>query len=132
MFLNILDKNERKNFLELATIAIKTDGDMNASESAVFETYRMEMGIQEYILQNKDYDQLLTSFNVSSKKVKRAIMIELAGVLDADEEVNEIEQEWIKKIGADLGFSETEIRKMVRWAEDFNDLLKEGYLYINR
>jgi len=132
MFLNILDKNERKNFLELATIAIKTDGDMNASESAVFETYRMEMGIQEYILQNKDYDQLLTSFNVSSKKVKRAIMIELAGVLDADEEVNEIEQKWIKKIGADLGFSETEIRKMVRWAEDFNDLLKEGYIYINR
>ena len=132
MFLNILDKNERKNFLELATIAIKTDGDMNASESAVFETYRMEMGIQEYILQDKNYDQLLTSFNVSSKKVKRAIMIELAGVLDADEEVNEIEQKWIKKIGADLGFSETEIRKMVRWAEDFNDLLKEGYLYINR
>ena len=131
MFLNILDKNERKNFLELATIAIKTDGDMNASESAVFETYRMEMGIQEYILQNKAYDQLLTSFNVSSKKVKRAIMIELAGVLDADEDVNEIEQEWIKKIGADLGFSEAEIRKMLRWAEDFNDLLKEGYLYIN-
>ena len=132
MFLNILDKNERKNFLELATIAIKTDGAMNTCESAVFETYRMEMGIQEYILQDKNYDQLLTSFNVSSKKVKRAIMIELAGVLDADEEVNEIEQKWIKKIGADLGFSETEIRKMVRWAEDFNDLLKEGYLYINR
>ena len=116
----------------MATIAIKTDGAMNASESAVFETYRMEMGIQEYPLQNKDYEQLITSFNVSSKKVKRAIMIELAGVLDADEDVNEIEQQWINKIGADLGFSEAEIRKMFRWAEDFNDLLKEGYLYINR
>lgn len=131
MFLNILGKNEKNNFLELAIIAIQADGVINSSESAILETYRMEMGIHEYKIENKDYDQLVTSFQVSSKKVKKAIMIELAGVMCGDDDFNETERNWIEKLGINLGFRDTETRKMIRWAEDFNDLLKEGYLYIN-
>lgn len=131
MFLNMLNIREGQNFLELASIAMNVNGIVNESESAVFETYRMETGLREYKVVGKDYKQLVTAFQASTKKTKKVIIIELAGVLDADEKVDESERSWIEKLGNDLGFRDIEIRKMIRWVEDFNDLLQEGYAYIN-
>ncbi len=37
------------------------------------------------------------------------------------------EENWIMKIGQEWGFRASEIRRMVRWTQDFNDLLAEGY-----
>ena len=132
MFLNLLNEKEQKNFLELASIAMKVNGTVKASEEAVFNTYKMEMGIDGYVVQNKELKELVTAFQASNKKVKRAIIIELAGVLDADEEIDSNEESWIMKLGNDWGFRDSEIRKMVRWTQDFNDLLAEGYEYINK
>ena len=67
------------------------------------------------------------AFNASTKKARRAVMIELAGVLDVDEVIDPSEEKWIVDIGKKLGFRDTEIRRMVRWTQDFNDLLTEGY-----
>ena len=132
MFLNLLNEKEGKNFLELATIAMKVDSAINKSEEAVFNTYRMELSLQDYKVENKELKDIVTTFQASTKKVKRAIIIELAGVLDADEEINTNEESWVLKLGTDWGFREAEIRKMVRWTQDFNDLLAEGYEYINK
>jgi hypothetical protein len=131
MFLNMLNEKESKNFLELAHEAMKVNG-ITQSEEAVFNTYRMETGLSDYMLQDKKLQDLITAFQASTKKVKRAVIIELAGALDADEEIDDNEQSWILKLGSDWGFRDTEIRKMVRWAQDFNDLLAEGYEYINK
>lgn len=132
MFLNLLNEKEGKNFLELANIAMLVNGVVDKSEQAVFNTYRMELGLPDYSIQNKELKEIVTAFQASTKKVKKAIIIELAGVLDADEEIDAIEETWIKKLGADWGFRDSEINKMVRWTQDFNDLLGEAYDYINK
>lgn len=132
MFLNMLNEREGKNFLELADIAMKVNGTIKESEQEVFNTYRMELGLQDYALQNKTLEELVTAFQASRKAAKRAIIIELAGVLDADEEIDVNEETWIKKLGEDWGFRESEMKKMIRWTQDFNDLLLEGLEYINR
>lgn len=130
MFLNLLNEKESKNFLELASIAMKVDGVVDESEKQVMQVYRNEMNMHDYVIQNKDVKELITAFQASTKKVKKAVIIELAGVLDADEKIDETEENWILKLGSDWGFRDTEIRKMVRWTQDFNDLLAEGYEYI--
>lgn len=132
MFLNLLNEKEGKNFLELATIAMKVSGVIKESEQAVFDTYRMELRQPDYIVTNKELKDIVTAFQASTKRVKRAIIIELAGVLDADEEIDASEESWILKLGVDWGFRDAEIRKMIRWTQDFNDLLAEGYEYINK
>ena len=132
MFLNLLNEKEGKNFLELATFAMKVDSAINKSEEAVFNTYRMELSLPDYRVESKELKDIVTAFQASTKRVKRAIIIELAGVLDADEEINSNEESWVLKLGTDWGFREAEIRKMVRWTQDFNDLLAEGYEYINK
>ena len=132
MFLNMLNEREGKNFLELATIAMSVNGVIKESEKAVFNTYRMELHLPNYTITNKELKELVTAFQASTKRVRRAVIIELAGVLDADEVIDENEESWIYKLGADWGFRDSEIKKMVRWTQDFNDLLAEGYEYINK
>ena len=68
----------------------------------------------------------------TEKAVLQAFKLELAGVLDADEGIDDIEDSWIRKLGEDFGFRDSEIKKMVRWTQDFNDLLDEAYEYINK
>lgn len=132
MFLNLLNEQEGKNFLELATIAMKVNGTIKESEQSVFNIYRQELFLPNYEIKGKEYNELVNEFKASTKKVRRAILIELAGVLDADEEIDTNEENWILKLGADWDFRDSELRKMIRWTQDFNDLLAEGYSYINK
>lgn len=132
MFLNMLKEKEGQNFLELAHIAMKVNGTIKESEQAVFNTYRLELGLQDYELKKKEQKDIIMAFQASTKKVKRAIIIEIAGVLDADEEIDTNEETWINQVGMEWGFRDSEMKKMLRWTQDFNDLLLEGYEYINK
>lgn len=132
MFLGLLNEKEGKNFLELATIAMNVDGEVEEQERSVFSTYRFEVGLNDYQIQNKEYTDIVTELKASRKKVLRAIIIELAGMMDADDEIEKVEESWLLKLGADLDFRDSEMKKMIRWTQDFNDLLAEGYMYINK
>lgn len=133
MFLGMLNEREEKNFLELANIAIMANGDeAKETEKAVLQAFKLELEMQDYVIKNKKQEELVTAFQASTKKIKKAVIIELAGVLDADEGIDDIEDSWIRKLGEDFGFRDSEIKKMVRWTQDFNDLLDEAYEYINK
>ena len=132
MFLSILNENEGKNFLELAHLAMLSDGMIHEKEAAIYKNYQLELELQDYQLKHKEYKQLVTEFQASTKRAKRVVIIELAGVLDSDDPINHHEQQWIFQLGRDWEFRDTEITKMVRWTEDFNDLLEEAYEYINK
>ena len=49
-----------------------------------------------------------------------------------DEEIDYNEQSWIMKLATDWGFRDSEAKKMIRWTQDFNDLLAEAIEYINK
>jgi len=127
MFLSLLNEKEQKNFLELAVIAMNVDGKTDEKEQHVIEVYRRETNLNGYEIKNKSEKELISLFQASTKKVRRAVIIELAGVLDADEVIEGSEESWILKLGLDLGFRAVEVRRMIRWTQDFNDLLNEGY-----
>lgn len=132
MFLNLLNEREGKDFLELALIAMKIDGKTEESEENIFTSFKNEMGLFDYQATNKEYDDIVNAFKESTKQVRKAVIIEITGILDADGIIQASESSWVRKLGEDLEFRESEIRKMVRWVQDFNDLLLEGYEYINR
>ena len=131
MFLGMLNEREGKNFLELANIAIMANGDeAKETEKAVLQAFKLELEMQDYVIKNKKQEELVTAFQASTKKIKKAVIIELAGVLDADEGIDDVEDSWIKKLGEDFGFRDSEIKKMVRWTQDFNDLLDLSLIHI--
>ena len=104
MFLGMLNEKEGKNFLELANIAMMANGDeVKEAEKAVLQAFKLELEMQDYVIKNKKQEELITAFQASTKKIKKAVIIELAGVLDADEGIDDIEDSWIRKLGEDLG-----------------------------
>ena len=132
MFLNMLNEKEQRNFLELAYKAMEADGIIKEDEINVFEMLKREVGMTDYEVKYLPEEQLIREFDMSTKKVKKAVIIELGGVLDADEMVDQTEENWLISIGEKWGFRPVEIRKLLRWVQDFNDLLEEGYEYIMR
>ena len=104
MFLGMLNEKEGKNFLELANIAMMANGDeVKEAEKAVLQAFKLELEMQDYVIKNKKQEELITAFQASTKKIKKAVIIELAGVLDADEGIDDIEDSWIRKLGENLG-----------------------------
>ena len=132
MYLNMLNEKEQINFLELAHKAMEVDGIIKEEEVNVFEMLKREIAMPNYEVKHLPEEQLIKEFDYSTKKVKKAVIVELAGILDADEVVEKKEEDWLLKIGEDWGFRPNEIRRLLRWVQDFNDLLAEGYEYITR
>ena len=132
MFLNMLNEKEQRNFLELAYKAMESDGIIKEEEVNVFEMLKREVGMTDYKVKHLPEEQLIREFDMSTKKVKKAVIVELGGILDADEVVEKEEENWLLTVGEKWGFRAAEIRRLLRWVQDFNDLLAEGYEYITR
>ncbi len=132
MFLSFLNEREGKLFLELANIAMNVDGEVVEGERTAFHNYKVELGLQDYVLQNKSYKDVVMAFQGSKKNVLRAIIVEIGGVLDADGKIDVDEENWLTTLGKEWGFKELEIKKLIRWIQEFNDLLEEGYNLINK
>lgn len=132
MFLNFLNKREQKDFIELVKLSFEHSSPMNEQEERFMNALRFETEFQKYEFKDVPYEELIMHFQSSTKKVKRAIFIELAGVADADEVVDDAEEDWLMTVGTDLGFRDLEMKRMLNWMTDFNDLLDEGYDMIER
>ena len=132
MFLNFLNKREQKDFIELVKLSFEHSSPMNEQEERFMNALRVETELQKYEFKDVPYEELIMHFQSSTKKVKRAIFIELAGVADADEVVDDAEEDWLMTVGTDLEFRDLEMKRMLNWMTDFNDLLDEGYDMIER
>lgn len=131
MFLNLLNKKEKENFIELAYHAmLSCGGTINESEINMFNAFKVETELTNYELKNIGVDELIRGFNNSTKKIKKAIIVELLAVLLVDKEFNKNEENFIYKIAKEWNIRAVEVKRMTRWVEDFNDLLEEGFKYI--
>lgn len=132
MFLSMLSKKEQEYFLELANLAMQVDGIVTESEREMIENFRQEMMLLDYKMQDIPLDKLKMNIDLSTKRNKKVFLFELVGMMYADSEVSEEEKSWLLDIAVAWGFRENELRKIIRWVMDFNDLLLEGYEYINK
>ena len=74
MFLGMLNEKEGKNFLELANIAMMANGDeAKEAEKAVLQAFKLELEMQDYVIKNKKQEELVTAFQASTKKIKKAV-----------------------------------------------------------
>lgn len=130
MFLQELNEREQKDFLELATYAMKVDGDLHVNEINIINTFRLEMSKEDYVVTDKNVNEILKGFRMSTKKVKKIILMELFGVILADGVYEEFEQKLIEEIMKVWELKKRDISRIQNWVVDFNELVNEGYEYI--
>ncbi len=133
MYLNLLDEQERKDFLELAHHMMGLDNFHHEEEIQVFESYKHECHMLTYKISRQDnLEDIINHLKNSSSKIKKIILIELFGILLADGEVHENETTFISYLANSFGITSEELEKMNKWSLAMDHIVKLGYTIINR
>ena len=106
--INNLSKDECKSFLQLAYLAIFSNGKVDENEEKVFVGYSKKLGIDfvpdEY--KSVELDDVISEISKYESKSQRIILAETIGVLYSDEIYDDSEKSFVKQVGEKLGFSE--------------------------
>lgn len=132
MFLEELNLKERKNFLELAHYAIMLDGKMEVEEGNMFNKFRIELQLneEEYPVEGKAIGTVIKEFGASKKRIKKVALFELWGILLADDNFGEKQEQLVEDIKKEWNFRDYESNKMKRWVQDFKELIIEAYSFM--
>lgn len=133
MYLHLLKEEEQKYFLELAYHLMGIDGMYQDEEVAVFESYKHECSLEEYMTSKQnDLESVIANLKNNSSKTKKIILIELFGILLADGKVHENETAFIKHLATSFGITNEELEKMNKLTLAMDHIVKLGYMIINK
>ncbi|CAM3438046.1 TerB family tellurite resistance protein [Parendozoicomonas haliclonae] len=129
MFLNILSKEERKHFLNLAYHLMELDGERKEEELSIYEAFVHECELSGYKPQisENQINNSITKLAAQQSPAKRAVIIELFGIMFADHEACDAERAFMDQIVDTFGFESFEVRKIERWVLAMTDMVSEGY-----
>ncbi len=132
MYLHLLREDEKKDFLELAYYLMGSDGIHHDKEIAIFESYKHECSLQEYMpSKQNDLEGIIDNFKTTSYKTKKIIFIELFGILLADGKVHDNETAFIDHLATSLKISNEALEKINKWVLTMDHIVKLGYTIIN-
>ena len=108
MYLNTLDIEKKHLFLDLELYMVKADGTFNDKEKAIINSHCLEMHIDNNHFQPEtEWDELLSRVsNDLSDLDKRIFLLEIIGVLFADDEYSKEERSFLDVLTAELGISD--------------------------
>ena len=133
MYLNLLNKDEQQNFLELARYSMGVNGEQKKEEEEILLGYKFECQLVEYKANRQDeIEKIITTLSASTKKVKKIILIEILGIFQADGEICNKETEFLNKLSQEFNIEEYEVKRIKRWVEAMNDIVQEGYELISK
>ena len=104
MFLDKLNDKEKEMFLDLAVYAAQANGVVEETEKNMIMQYCKEMGVAFYdISKLHTLEEIIGVFTKSSKEKKKIVVLELLGLCYADNEFDDVEEAFIKKVSSDIG-----------------------------
>lgn len=107
MFLDRLNDKEKEMFLDLAVYAAQANGTVEDAEKNMIMQYCKEMSVAFYdISKLHTLDEIIGVFLKSSKEKKKIVILELLGLCFADNEFDDIEDAFIKKVSDDIGLKD--------------------------
>ncbi|TYL46653.1 hypothetical protein [Marinomonas sp. IMCC 4694] len=131
MYLSELNIGEKKNFLELAKYAMSLNGEHKEEELEIYNSFVHECELASYqTSKQSSVEGVIKVLSKSQEKAKRIVLVELFGILLADNEVCEEEQVFIETLASSFEIDIYEIKRFQRWVEAMNDLVDEGYSLI--
>jgi len=95
MFLNRLNEKEKKAFLQLAKYVAKIDDNVSKKEEEIIDYFCIKMQLNKNIVkENDDLYNILSNFE--TKTSKHIVLLELLGLIYADDFLHFKEQElWL-------------------------------------
>ena len=131
MFLNQLEADEKRAFLQLAHYIARSDSEISDSEKSIIEKYCLEMQIENIEFNEEEFDiyDILSTFK--SNKSKKIATLEILMLIYADEYLHENEREILEKMLEEFGLNNNFLILYTEWAKNIISLYKQGIALIN-
>lgn len=97
MFLNLINKEEKENFLELVYKIASCDDEFSEEEEEILNNYKLELGI-ETVPDTKPAEKLIAYFADRETQLKKVVFFELYGMIMADGMMVDDENAMLEKI----------------------------------
>jgi len=134
MYLNRLNKEEQKNYLELAHLAANYNENFANEQKELIRAYRKEMLLtrDDYEIKDKSYDDIINFYKKCSKEERNIVFIEIVSLILSDNNYDEKEKEVIDKIRRDFSISEKKHDELVNKINTLNDTYNYFENFINQ
>ena len=124
MFLKLLSRNEKENFLELAHYIAESDDYYAETEKRWIEKIKRNLGMTDYEPTGKPFDQIMDELKDSSVISKASILLDILALTMADHSYRTTERNIIKKIRNRWDISDEQYRSIIFWMENKDQMLK--------
>lgn len=126
-----LKTQEKFAFLFIAHHIAKSDGTFSNREKNIIDDYCVEMGIDDIIYDEKDYnlDECLSKFKTS--KSQNILLLELMILVHVDDKFNQYESDLINVISKKFNIDDTQVKYASSWGKAISALREQALLMID-
>lgn len=119
MFLSELKDEQKDLFLDLGIHLSKSDGEFLGAEKDNIRQMCKEMGIEERLEENVEFDIALNRLSESATvREKRIVLLEIAGIVMADGVYSLEEKEMVENVSNVLGFDYSHFENVISLIRD--------------
>ncbi|MGV3465171.1 MAG: hypothetical protein ACO1OT_07755 [Heyndrickxia sp.] len=120
MFLTELNQEEKKAFLELASLIAKIDHRQSIYEDTVLNKYKKEMEMDDYKIKGLAMEDILNVFK--NERSKNIVLAEILTLIFSDGVFHDSEKKSIQLIKKHFGFNSNEFASYKDWVDKINEL----------
>lgn len=121
MFLDVLNKEEKDLFMDLAIKAAEANGEVATEEIRMLHAFASEMKISPRTESAKELSEILKELKEkSSKKSIKVITFELIGIFFADSEFDDAESNFLNTVTTTLGIENDIVKEMIAEINDYS------------
>lgn len=132
MYLQELKAEQKELFLDLSILLSSSDNNFSIEEKSLIKQICAEMQIEERYTSTAKFDDIVNKLvDISTKKHKRIMLIELAGIILVDGEYSDEEKQFLDDVGKKFSIPKVEIEKMILRVSELYDVYKKFSMFIN-
>jgi tellurite resistance protein len=127
MFLAELQPEEKKAFLELASLIAMIDGNLSIFENSILRKYQKEMKLENYRIKDLAIEDILKIFK--NERSKHIVLTEVFKLIYSDGVFHDEESKSVQLIKVQFGFDPNEYGSFKDWVFKIKELsIPEGEL----
>lgn len=130
MFLNMLQKKDKENFLKLAHYMARSDSNFSNEQKEIIATYCYEMQIDDIDFDSLDFNLEETLKEVTDKLAQKVMLLEIMALVYSDDILHNEEAKVIDKMVAVFGLDKNIAKLYQEWTKNILAVTKQGELLL--
>ena len=126
MFLQVMNTEEKEKFLELVYKIANIDGEYAEEEQEIVNSYKNELGLSK-VPETSDIDGLVRYFSAKATELKKIVLFETVGLINADEKIEKEEADLLDKMSGAFGLDKDVVDRIKSVAKKLQDVYDEVY-----